>query len=415
MTDDTVIRVENVWKQYGTPLGRLAGRLLGRGRPAHWSLSDVSFSLRRGEAVGIIGRNGAGKSTLLKVLAGVTPPTRGRVEVSGRMFPMIELNAGIHPDLSGAENIFVLGAIMGLSRREIRRKLPEIVGFSELEPYLDRPVRTYSSGMMARLGFSVAVHVDADVLLIDEVLSVGDVAFQRKCLSAIERARHAGAAVVFVSHSPYQVERTCDDAIMLDGGRIVRHGPPSQVLQGYFSTFVRTGAGQAVVLPDPAGRAGTGDLRITAIEFLDAAGRDAGQLGTDSRATLRLHYETAGEIGMPNVSLRVMDPYNTIVASMDYTRFRVPGRLRGRGHFDCAIDRMPLLANDYTLSVRVKGLALLDEIVGVPFAVTSPETVLIDTAMLGTAYCAAEWSHRPEQAAEPAIEPAAEPLVRRGA
>ena len=180
MSEDVVIRIEGMWKRYGLPIvpalrrGWRALRGRGPGNEDAWVLRDVNLEVRRGETLGIIGRNGAGKSTMLKVLAGVTPPTRGRVEVRGRIFPMIELNAGVHPELTGRENVHLLGAVMGLGRREVRAKLPAIENFCELGEWFDKPVRMYSSGMLARLGFAVAINVDSDIIMVDEVFAVGD-------------------------------------------------------------------------------------------------------------------------------------------------------------------------------------------------------------------------------------------------
>ncbi len=190
MSDDVVIRIEGLWKRYGLPLPAVIrkgwnlvrhGHLeSGNGDHGPWALRDVNLEVRRGETVGIVGRNGAGKSTLLKVLAGVTAPTRGRVEIRGRIFPMIELNAGLHMELTGRENVRLLGAVMGLSRREMESRLPDIEEFTELGVWFDKPVRTYSTGMLGRLGFGVAVNIESDVVLIDETFAVGDLKFQKQ-------------------------------------------------------------------------------------------------------------------------------------------------------------------------------------------------------------------------------------------
>ena len=190
MSSDIVIKIEGLWKRYGLPIPDVLGKvrsLLGsansvgrNGEARNWALRDVNLEVRRGETIGIVGRNGAGKSTLLKVLAGVTAPTRGRVEIRGRIFPMIELNAGLHKELTGRENVRLLGAVMGMSRREIELRLPGIEDFTDLGEWFDRPVRMYSSGMLSRLGFGVAVNVESDVILIDETFAVGDLKFQEQ-------------------------------------------------------------------------------------------------------------------------------------------------------------------------------------------------------------------------------------------
>lgn len=246
MGNDVSIRVEGLWKRYGLPVGpalhRLSRRLAGRGlRGDHrlerdggpWALCDLSFEVKRGETLGIIGRNGAGKSTLLKVLAGVTPPTRGRVEVQGRVFSMIELNAGIHSELSGRENVYLLGAIMGLSRTEVNQALPAIEEFVELEEWLDRPVRTYSSGMLARLGFGVATSIESDILLIDETFSVGDLKFQNKGLARVRKMREQGATILLVTHSLDMMQLVAQRGIVLHEGRVLAEGSVHEGLRAY--------------------------------------------------------------------------------------------------------------------------------------------------------------------------------------
>jgi lipopolysaccharide transport system ATP-binding protein len=241
--NEVAVAVENLSKQYGLPPIPMARNILNvipgiKKRSAHtvrpWALDDISFEVRRGEILGIIGRNGSGKSTLLKLLAGVTPHSRGLIRVSGRIFPMIELSAGIHPELTGKENAFILGAIMGLTKSEIIRRLPAIEEFSELGGWFYKPVRTYSSGMYARLGFSVAMNVDADVLLVDEVLAVGDTAFQRKCYDRLSYLEKKGVTILFVSHNIRQVERISTSVIWLDSGKIIMEGNPTEVAQAYY-------------------------------------------------------------------------------------------------------------------------------------------------------------------------------------
>ncbi len=242
MSDDVIIKVEGLWKRYGLPLVPAVRGLVTRLRNSKsstlnergpWALRDISFEVKRGETLGIIGRNGAGKSTLLKILAGVTPPTRGQIEVRGRVFPMIELNAGIHPELTGRENVRLLGAIMGLSRLEIEEKMPEIEEFTELEEWFNQPVRKYSSGMLARLGFGVAMNVEADILLVDEVLAVGDVGFQNRCLGRMKEYREAGKTILFVSHALEMVQYLCQQVMLLDKGEAIVEGKPEGVITQY--------------------------------------------------------------------------------------------------------------------------------------------------------------------------------------
>lgn len=249
MSEPYILEVDQVWKRYGLPLGPALRKAWGRlrGRPLSdedlgpWALRDVSVRVRPGEALGIVGRNGAGKSTLLKLLAGVTPPSRGSVRVRGRMFPMIELNAGIHPELTGRENAYLLGAIFGLTRRQVRAKIEEIHAFSELETWFDQPIRIYSSGMLARLGFSVAVNIENDVLLVDEVLATGDAGFQKKCMDRIlKMIAQNGTTLVFVSHSPDEIERLCSKSILIEHGRVIYEGAPKALLEVYSRDVLHT-------------------------------------------------------------------------------------------------------------------------------------------------------------------------------
>jgi len=238
------VRFEGVTKQYrvggGAPIG-LKNLLLRlpevakdlRRRPRFEALCDVSFEIEAGECIGLIGPNGSGKSTALGLMAGVLRPTAGRVETRGHVSPLLELGAGFHPELTGAENILLNGVLLGLTRREVRERFGAIVAFSGLEEFLHRPVRSYSSGMVARLGFSVAAHVDPDVLLVDEVLAVGDEAFQVRCLAKLEEFRAAGVTIVLVSHALTLVEALCDGAILLERGEVVAAGKPDEVVSIY--------------------------------------------------------------------------------------------------------------------------------------------------------------------------------------
>src|SRR3954466_8402553 len=201
-----------------------------------WVLNDISFDLKRGETLGIIGHNGAGKSTMLKHLSGIMEPTRGSIEVNGRLSALIEVGAGFHPDLTGRENVFLNGVILGMSRAEVKRKFDEIVDFAGIEDFIDTPVKRYSSGMFARLGFSVAAHLEPDILVIDEVLSVGDFAFQRKGLEKMRAVAQSGATVIFVSHNLQAVAEFCQRALLLERGRMIADGPTDQVVRRYLDT-----------------------------------------------------------------------------------------------------------------------------------------------------------------------------------
>lgn len=201
--------------------------------PEMWALRDVSFQVKEGEALGIVGHNGAGKTTILKLLSSITTPTAGEIKVRGRLAAMVEVSSGFHPELTGRENIYLHGAMLGMKRAEITRKLDSIIDFSGVASYIDVPVKRYSSGMYVRLGFSIAAHLDPDIILLDEVLAVGDAAFQAKCLDRISEVRKSGRTIVFISHDLAAVYRLCDRALLIDHGRIVMDGGPRQVIDRY--------------------------------------------------------------------------------------------------------------------------------------------------------------------------------------
>ena len=247
---DIALRMDGVYKKFRKGelydslrdlIPALAGRVLRRRRREalapreFWALQDVTVGVRRGEAFGIIGANGAGKSTILKLLSGIMRPTRGTLQVNGRLSALIEVSAGFHPDLTGRENIFLNGTILGMTRAEIRQRFDAIVAFSGLEEFIDTPVKRYSSGMFARLGFSVAAHVEPDLLVVDEVLSVGDYLFQQKCLERMQEIMTGGATVIFVSHNLRAVSTLCTRSLLLERGRVVELGPSNEVIRAYLT------------------------------------------------------------------------------------------------------------------------------------------------------------------------------------
>ena len=260
------IEVENVAKRYAiggvkeldykTLRDSLASLVKGRPktgpRETIWALNDVSFRVDAGEVIGIIGRNGAGKSTLLKILSRITEPTKGRARLYGRVGSLLEVGTGFHPELTGRENIFLNGAIIGMKRAEIVQKLDEIVAFAEIGQFLDTPVKRYSSGMYVRLAFAVAAHLETDILIVDEVLAVGDATFQRKCLKKMEDVGHRGRTVLFVSHNLASITRLCARALLLDGGHVVRDGPAHEVVRSYLHSDLGTTAAREWRNPENA-------------------------------------------------------------------------------------------------------------------------------------------------------------------
>ena len=283
---DIAVQVENISKlyqigraqvQHDTLRDALVDRLkhLGRRRAPDdasdhiWALKDVSFDVKQGEVMGIVGRNGAGKSTLLKILSRVTEPTEGRALIHGRVGSLLEVGTGFHPELTGRENIYLNGAILGMRREEIERKFDEIVAFAEVEGLLDTPMKHYSSGMQMRLAFAVAAHLEPDIFLVDEALAVGDVAFQKKCLGKMEDVAKTGRTVLFVSHNMAAIEHLCHRAYLFDKGHLVGAGKTHDVVEAYLAA-VQAAGGQGV--SQRTDRQGNGQLRFTDIAFCGPSG-----------------------------------------------------------------------------------------------------------------------------------------------
>src|SRR5215510_3734517 len=273
--------VSKVYRRYGgRQFATLKSAFLQRSilrdlRPSETftALTDVSFRVAKGSTYGVIGRNGSGKSTALKLVAGITKPTSGSVRVEGRISALIELGAGFHPEISGRENVFINGIMLGLSKQQIRDRFDEIVDFAELREFIDAPVKTYSSGMYMRLGFAVAIHVDPDVLLVDEVLAVGDEGFTHKCLDKFAEFRRRGKTILLVTHSLNLVERFCDEALWLDEGRALSHGDPKRVVGAYLTKVEQ---GEAQLLAETTAKAVEEARR-------DGLGRQDGQDGLERR------------------------------------------------------------------------------------------------------------------------------------
>jgi ABC-type polysaccharide/polyol phosphate transport system ATPase subunit len=285
----------------------------GRSRPTDVvALRDVSFRIEPGSAVGLVGRNGSGKTTLLRLISGIIKPTSGHVDVGGRVGSLLELGAGFHPDLTGRENVFLNGSIHGLKRAYVREQLDEIVSFAGLEEFIDLPVRTYSSGMYMRLGFAIAAHIDADLLLLDEVFAVGDEQFQRKCFGKIFEFKQRGGTIVFVSHDASAVERLCDRAILLRNGLVEFDGPTHDAIVRYRQLL----AGDR----DPAERGaglkewGSGEARIEDVQLLGPEGETRTQFLAGEPLTLRLRLKSERTLAPPRVSLELRDASGLLVA-----------------------------------------------------------------------------------------------------
>jgi lipopolysaccharide transport system ATP-binding protein len=357
MTRDLAIEIEGLGKRFQLgPPPSLAGFLRGRARRSHdgefWALRDVSLAIPRGEALGIVGRNGAGKSTLLKILARVTEPTTGRAIVRGRIGSLLEVGTGFHPELSGRENVYLNGAILGLRKREITARFDEIVEFSGVERFIDTPVKRYSSGMRLRLAFAVAAHLEPEILVIDEVLAVGDAEFQRRCLGKMGDVTGRGRTVLFVSHNLAALRSLCTRAVWLDAGRVAAEGAPQAVLDAYLAA-----AEQRVELPlaQRRDRAGNGELRFTRVVLRagDAAREDA-RPTTGRPLEIALAYTAASGAPLKTVRVAVLflDAFGNRVLATD-TRFLNADfrELPPAGEIVCRIPDLPLATGHYQLNV----------------------------------------------------------------
>lgn len=382
---NVAIRVEGLSKQYrigGAPpaatlrealdgvLRRSWSRPHEQARP-FWALRDVSFTVRRGEVVGVIGPNGAGKSTLLKILSRITEPTRGRVELHGRVGSLLEVGTGFHPELSGRENIYLNGAILGMRRREIAARFEEIVAFAELDEFIDTPVKRYSSGMYVRLAFAVAAHLEPEILLVDEVLAVGDARFQRKCLGKMGDVARAGRAVLLVSHNMAAIANLCHEALVLEQGRAVHQGAAQAAVLRYLQAGTRDDAPGTLNLGHRSGR---GPVRFTSFACLDDAGAPITRLVCGQTAHFRIGY-TSDRPRRPRqaeISLVISLPDGTRLMNLS-THFFPDALAEGfavRGAFTCHVPHFPLrfgryfvdlyCAIDHEMSDHVRAAASFD-------------------------------------------------------
>jgi ABC-type polysaccharide/polyol phosphate transport system ATPase subunit len=390
-----LVNVSKIYRRYGgRQFSTLKSALLQRSilrdlQPSETfpALTDVTFSVPKGSTYGVIGRNGSGKSTALKLVAGITKPTSGTVHVEGRISALIELGAGFHPEISGRENVFINGIMLGLTRREIQERFDEIVDFAELQEFIDAPVKTYSSGMYMRLGFAVAIHVNPDVLLVDEVLAVGDEGFTHKCLDKFAEFRRRGRTILLVTHSLNLVERFCDEALWLDEGRALSHGDPKRVVGAYL-TKVEEGEAQLLAETtakavedagrdgkagrdgqegherpaDPTsnmyqateGRWGSREVEITDVTFLDAGGQPSFVFHSGDQMSIRVKVHAAHPIddfvfgiGLFNADGVCCYGTNTYLEEMD------PEQLTGEAEATFSVESLDLIEGTYKLDVAV--------------------------------------------------------------
>lgn len=288
---------------------REAGEHVSRNREPFWALRDVSLTVARGEVVGLIGANGAGKSTLMKLMANISYPTEGRIRMRGRVGTLLEVGTGFHPELSGRENVYLSGTILGMKRREIHARYNEIVEFSGIGQFIETPVKRYSSGMYVRLGFAVASHLTPEILLVDEVLAVGDADFQRRCLSKMRDVVEQGRTIVFVSHSMQSIQRICSRAFWVDGGRIAAEGPTQTVVAKYLQKVDAKQAGGFVTIPAETTRAGIGDeARFVTLELLDSSGQRTDQLKMREPFSVRLELDAATAVSDALIEVGISTP-----------------------------------------------------------------------------------------------------------
>ncbi len=354
MSSDISIQVEGGGKRFrlrhaGTrTLKSVALDLLRPGKGASrelWALKDIGFTVARGKTLGLIGANGAGKSTLLALLAGTMEPTEGRITMRGTISSLLELGAGFHPDLTGRENVFLAGAIMGLTRAQMRKRFDAIVDFADIGQFIDQPVKHYSSGMYVRLGFAVAVEVDPDILLIDEVLAVGDAVFQRKCLKRMAEFRQQNKTMLIISHDLNTIQSVSDEILFLDHGRILGHGTPEAVI-GQYESFSR-----GVTASDLKREWGTREVVLTGAEFLNDSGRETSKFRWGEALTVRLHYQAAAPVGPSVFGFAVSDEQGRVINgnNTQIEKVEIPG-LRGAGTILLRIPSLNLASGTYLFS-----------------------------------------------------------------
>ncbi len=335
-------------------------------KETYWVLREVSFEIEHGEMVGVIGPNGAGKSTILKLISGIIEPTSGQMEVNGRVGALLELGAGFHPDLTGRENVYLNGAFLGYDKTHMDRIFGDILDFAEMERFIDIPVKHYSSGMYMRLGFSIAIHLQPQLLLVDEILAVGDRAFQMRCLDRVRKMKREGVTIILVSHDLGQVRQMCDRVIWVDDGQIQAEGPVEPVLAEYMAHTLdsqrptpqqartRKALGDGDTREDLSWRWGSGEASIVQVQFLDGEGRPQPSFETGAPLTVRLHFVAHERIEAPQFGLALHDSNglhingpNTLFSGLEIDA------IEGPGYIDYAVESLPLLEGSYVVSAAL--------------------------------------------------------------
>ena len=370
MPNDVVIRFENVSKRYKRTFGGLrhlvqdaADRLLGRtdGNPHEerylWALKDVSFEVRRGEILGIIGLNGAGKSTILKLATRITHPTTGNIEVKGQVVALIEVGAGFHPELTGQENVFLNASILGMARAEIEEKYESIVAFAELDDFMDMPVKRYSSGMYVRLGFAVAAHLNPEIFLIDEVLSVGDLGFQAKCINKINELKASGTTIVLVSHNMVNISHYCDRVLWIDLGKTMAEGDPESVVDQYIEFIRRTKKHDLSHFVAKSNETLTSNKRveITEVFLTDEHGHRKDAFECGDVAQVHIHSFAHDPVVNPAFSIAIRDYQGQWLGSMTTLLDDIKlGRVEGPSRLVFSFQPLIFFKGAYALSIFVR-------------------------------------------------------------
>lgn len=328
----------------------LSGDFKRPSKEEFWALQDINFEINKGDRIGIIGRNGAGKSTLLKVLSRIVAPTKGRVEIDGRVASLLEVGTGFHGDLSGRENIFLNGAILGMTKKEITSKFDEIVAFSEVEQFLDTPVKRYSSGMYVRLAFAVAAHLDPEILIMDEVLAVGDSAFQKKCLGKMKDVASTGRTILFVSHNMASIQNLCDKCLYLKDGQMVTYGKTEDVIPVYLRASQEV---QLLKLSDRKDRSGNGKLKFTSFNLKNKQGENVVAAHCGDYLNFEIEIDAATDLSNIIISLGIDDNmgqriahYNNEVTNQVFEKIT-----KGKHLIDIATPKLPLKSGEYTFTL----------------------------------------------------------------
>lgn len=319
-----------------------------------WAVRDVSFDVPRGEALGIIGHNGAGKSTVLKMLASITAPSDGEIMINGRLAALIEVGSGLHPEFTGRENVFLSGSIRGMGRREITEKFDNIIDFAGIRRFVDMPIKRYSSGMHVRLGFAIAAHLDCDILLLDEVLAVGDANFRTKCYQRIDDLKNAGKTIIFISHDLKSVERLCDRAMLMQRGQVVAEGRPHDVIKEYMKVGVSASNDSPSNGDEPAHKRSAG-VDVTGLTVLDEEGEETLTLSTGKPFSVRLQYQAHAPVKDASISVFFASHDNKPISYLSTLDGRAMVDLEpGPGTVEFSCHAMGLMPGDYYVGTLIK-------------------------------------------------------------